>query len=255
MIFSMMVIAMGILYAQIGPLVISFEAESESTNQEFVFLEVARSVEVLAASSPNSRNHVHIISSSTTYDVNSSANSLGLTFDAGGGPQQFTVPLGEFSAQIDKRFQTTAASGYISSLHFENTYINTEQTQNTGTSVIYRQIFTGLAEITMYNRAYGNLQQDGLLSYTYNVIVYQLTTDPNQPISDFPVSQDEWTLTLRKGPATVTNPFSIAIGASPMTVSQALDGNATGLDVYSYSLPSGSTVSVNQVIIPIYFSL
>jgi len=261
LIFAMMVVAMGVLYSRIAPVAIGFEAESSATNQEFIFLNIKNELDHLVSSSQGARSNIHITSTSTAYDLNVTKPRLSLDLVMGATVQTVTNDLGLFEAKISRSFQEVSTSRFLGNNLAEFTLVNTKDTDFQSSAVIYFDVSTSYAVVSMYYRASVSLVQLSANVYALNIFTYTLTTNPSSPISDFPISLDEWTLSLLRGQTTKTNPFNLTSGTeTSFTMRQSvsrysLRNPGIPLDTYTFGITAGSTVMVNNINVPIYFGI
>lgn len=256
-IFALMSVAMALLYSQISPTIIGFQAESQAANQEFIFLTVQSEVEKLITMPEDSRSQVHIISNGAVYDLEANAYSLGITYSDGPNSGTLSEALGSLSAQIDESFQTAAETRYLGSYVVEDTYFNTENTRDAVSSVAVMSISRSSATINLYIRAQVSLVETSTGNYDLNVYFYKLTVRPSLSFDGFPVDADEWTLKIRRGPSTVNLAVDSFLAASTtLTLTQTLDGDGTGLASDTFTVASiGNSINVNSIIIPLYLSI
>ncbi len=261
LIFAMMVVGMGILYSRIGPVAIGFEAESSVTNQEFIFLNIKNELDSLVGSAQGSRSNVRITSEYATYDLNITAPRLRLDLTLGGTTNTLVNDMGLFEAKIDRPFRDVSTSRFLGNNVGETTMINTEMTDHIATGLIYMDIRTTQSTVSLYYRASADLVQFDATTYILNIFTYNLTINPASPISDFPITQDEWTLAMVRGPTTVSNPFNLtSTTETSFSLTQSvsrytLRAQGQVLDSYTFQIAAGSTVIVNNINVPIYFGI
>lgn len=252
LIFGLMITSMGVLYSRISPTLFGFDSESKSTNQEFVFLMLANSMQELAGSAENSQGRVHIVSKQATYSLNDYISIEISVYNGSLLPltNSSLVNIGAFFANVSGSYETQSKPSYLNHGASENTIMAGDYTGSRSNYVSKVSYTKDSADFTLYFNVMINLintnASNYILTITHITINFDIFAD-GKPI-DFPVSMDEWTLRLRRQASnvTLTGPFD-------------LSGNITILDNIGgktsiSGLPNG-TLSIKFIEIPIKFGL
>ncbi len=246
LIFTMMVVAMSLLYSRISPSLIGYEAETNANNQEFIFLNIETQVTRLATLPPGSIATVDILSRGAVYDVIDGKNvSIGIT---GRNNTVFATPFGMFKASLDKQYQSVSTSHYLEDGIEENTMFINDSVENFVFGVSKVDIEIGNATYWQYFRGKIDLVQLGG-TYSLNIFVYRIMADP----TDFPLLQSQWVLRLRRGDPTITSRV-IQADVNGLRINQTATHTTDPLLTYSLNaIPDGTFVNVNFIEIPIYY--
>lgn len=242
----MMVVAMSLLYSRISPSLIGYEAETNSNNQEFIFLNIETQVARLATLPPGSVATVDILSRGAVYDVIDGKNvTIGI---AGRNSTLFATPFGMFKASLDKRYQGVSTSHFLGDGIEENTMFINDSVENFAFGISKVEIEIGNATYWQYFRGKLDLVQTAG-SYTLNIFVYRILADP----TDFPLLESQWVLRLRRGEPTITTQV-VQADVNGLRINQTATHTVDPLDSYSYTdIPDGTFVTVNFIEIPIYY--
>lgn len=214
LIFGLMITSMGVLYSRIAPTLFGFDSKSKSTNQEFVFLMLANSMQELAGSAENSQGRVHIISKQATYSLNDYISIQTKVNDSGGILNgSGLVDIGAFFANVSGSYETQSKPSYLNQGASENTIMSGDYTGSSSNYVSKVSYTKDSADFTLYFNVMINMintnSTNYILTITFIKIVYDTFADGKA--IDFPVSMDEWTLRLKRQASntTKTPPYDI----------------------------------------------
>ncbi len=246
LVFMMMSVAMSLLYSQISPTVIGYDASSKSSNQEFTFLNIETQVAKLVSLPQSSTTQVHMLSNDASFSVNSGKQ---VTFAVSGqNTSQFSTDLGLFKAEVLKNYQGVSNSHYLGRAVEENTLLTNQTITTFAFSVSRVDIKSGNATYWQYFRGNVNLVNQSN-TFTLNIFIVQITADS----VDFPISAPQWTLRLTRG-ATVITTNSVQANTNGLVLTQ-VDTQTVYQSINFPDIPPGSVVKVNYVVLPIIYGI
>ncbi len=260
-IFAMMIVSMGILYSQISPTVLGYNARTLSTNQEFILLSIENEMEDLASSPKDAQTRINVISNNAKYDVNNGYSLKVGVYDSANTivGNNFTANMGLFMIDIDGTFQHEANDRYLSRIANEDSMIQNDSSSintNFVSKVSYRY---DNAHYEMYSRARVDIVRTATVPndvYVVTITVVQIyfETYAGGGVIDFPIQDSEFTLRLRRMES-IISPSVTATGIDgTFTIRHSFDGIAG--PNYSFGAGSvGADVTVNFIVIPILFSI
>lgn len=248
---------MGVLYGQISPTVLGYNARTLSTNQEFILLSLENVMEDLASSPVDSQTRVNVISNGAVYDVsNGKLLEVGV-YDGGNNivDSVFYQNIGLFSIDIDGSFQYETNDKHLSRVVNEDSLLQGDSTEINTNFVSKVHYEYDSAHFEMYPRSRVDIVEIStdvfIISITI-VKIYYITYNGGSPM-DFPVEDEEFTLRLRRMPTQTTEVSTLAT-PGPFTIRHSIDAINSATE-FQFGSTNNVDVTVRYNVIPILFSI
>ncbi|MCY3413770.1 MAG: hypothetical protein INQ03_19155 [Candidatus Heimdallarchaeota archaeon] len=257
LIFSMMIVSMGVLYSTISPTVLGFQAETINTNQEFILLSIQNEMENLISSASGAQTRISITSNDATYRV-SEGKALDISIsDAGGIVQTQNVYTGEFSIDVEGSFQYEVNEKILTRTISEDSMIQNDTTVNNSNFVAKVQYDYSIAYFTLYTLTRVDVVQTGATSMAVIITtpqIYFLTHNGliTGTSLDFPIQDSDWTLRLRRITSTTVSTSNLVNG--PFSIDHDIDG-VTSPTSYAFGDNTITNLEITFVTVPILFTI
>ncbi|MDH5402313.1 MAG: hypothetical protein OEZ01_01355 [Candidatus Heimdallarchaeota archaeon] len=254
LIFSIMIISMGVLYNQIAPTLLGFDAETKTVNQEFVFSSIANTMQDLIISSRDSQRKVSIVSNGAVYDIDD-GHLLQYTFSDNNGVFNTTnANIGGFYATVEGSFQKRSSSTYLNRVDGEASLIHTNESVTASNYIAKVDFDYQFAIYSLYFKSRLEITNTGVNQYDVTLIIIKMDfiRSPDGVSSlDFPHSLGEWDLRLKRSTTIITSSIHLITG--PLVVGHSVDGQANSN--LSYAALAGSTINLKIITVPILFTI
>lgn len=260
LIFALMIVSMGVLYSQIAPTIIGFDARSRSTGQEFVLLSLANEMQSLGVSPENSQARISIVSDNGLYNV-SRGKKLTVEILNGSGVPSFltdeTIQIGDFTIDLDGSFQYEQNEVYFSRTANEDSLlVNDTHELNTNYVSKVNYAYTS-AHFEFYPLSNIDVHNTTAIDYflTISMIMIDFTPHRDRPDlpADFAIQSSDFTLRLRRLDSTIiTSFFPNVLG--PIIINQEIDDDLSPVS-FNFGGPNIINLTIKFIIIPILFSI
>lgn len=256
-IFAIMISALGVLYSQIAPTILGYNAETRSANQEFIFLNIANSVDGLIPSSQGSQNRVHILSNNGFFNMqNGSLIDIKVNDSNGNILAELANSIGLFTATINGTFQAKSGYTYFNRIFNENSYLMNETTDINNYYVGKVKYTYNQALYSLYFKSRLNIVETSPNNYVLTITVIKMTFITSNGVAlDFPIISNEWTLRLRRL-ASIISTTTVAGIQGPILVGHSINGDSSKTPVYSLgSNSAGINLTIKFIVVPILFTV
>ena len=257
LIFGMMIASMGVLYSQISPTLLGFDARSRSTGQEFVLLSITNEMESLISSPVDAQSRIAIVSDDGLYTVSDGklltvnlldGNAVAIT------GASITDNIGDFTIDLQGSFQYEKNQVYFSRTINEDSLMqNDTHSLNTNfvSKVNYAYTsahfeFFSLARIDVVETA------ADIFVITISIIKISFLSTGGSP-TDFPIQSSDFTLRLRRQESTI-NTVSVVNVPGPISINHLID-SVPSVESYSFGRANPTQLTIKFIVIPILFSI
>lgn len=255
LIFALMIVSMGVLYSQIAPTIIGFDARSRSTGQEFVLLSLANEIETLISSPEDSQSRISIVSDDGIYTVSDGKLlTVNLEDDTGATIASSTPEqIGDFTIDLEGSFQYEQNQVYFSRTANEDSLLkNDNNALNTNYVSKVNYAYTS-AHFEFYSLATIDVVETApdVFVVTITIVKINFLSVGGSP-TDFPMQSSDFTLRLRRQESTITKVTDTVQG--PIVINHDID-TVQSVDSYTFGGNNAIDLTIKFIVIPILFSI
>lgn len=256
LIFALMIVSMGVLYSQIAPTIIGFDARSRSTGQEFVLLSLANEIETLISSPEDSQSRISIVSDDGIYTVSDGKLLTVNLLDRNNvliPSATITENIGEFTIDLEGSFQYEQNQVYFSRTANEDSLLqNDNNALNTNYVSKVNYAYTS-AHFEFYSLATIDVVETApdVFVVTITIVKINFLSVGGSP-TDFPMQSSDFTLRLRRQESTITKVTDTVQG--PIVINHDID-TVQSVDSYTFGGNNAIDLTIKFIVIPILFSI